>query len=332
MRTQLRPVRLLSAAALGVAMILGFAAKAPAETIEWSGTFELQIQDFPPDQFKATGTGVSTVTTSGAAGDIVANAHLDSLRMNHGLTITGTLPLTDPENATLITLVIDQDGTRFGVPLGRGTFAPISGGGPLTDNQLTNADIPGAPRFKQCFLFPGCSAYLPIPISLGGEGAGIGGLITINTFSKGAGLKLSIVGTPWTLGAAIIAGVPNRITTTPNGGITNSFFKQGQFPPAVPCGQNNVGGCVRQTILTTRTVSGFAHGPASATASTTALLSGVVQLVTPTAITTSLAPPNDFNSTFTILTLHFVPEPGLVLLLSSGVAGLVLLGRHRMRK
>jgi hypothetical protein len=29
--------------------------------------------------------------------------------------------------------------------------------------------------------------------------------------------------------------------------------------------------------------------------------------------------------------LHFIPEPGLLLLLGSGVAGLVLLGRSRMR-
>ena len=35
---------------------------------------------------------------------------------------------------------------------------------------------------------------------------------------------------------------------------------------------------------------------------------------------------------FGFLTLHFIPEPGMLLLLGSGVAGLVLLGRHRMRK
>ncbi len=311
MRSLYRPTRLLFAGAVASAMLLGLAAKAPAETLEWSGTFQLIISQFPPDEFFATGTGVSTVTTSGAAGDIAAFAHLDSLRMNHGLTITGTLPLTDPENATLITLVIDTDGARIGIPLGRGTFAPISGGGPLTDNQLTNTDIAGIlpPRFKQCFIVPGCSAYLPIPFSKNGlTGAGIGGLITINTFSIGAGLKISILGTPWTLGAAVISGLQNRITLTQNGVITTRF-----------------------TVETTRTEFGFVHGPASNTSST-AKLSGVIQLVAPTEISTSLDPPNRRSGTWTILRLHFIPEPGLALLLGSGVAGLVLLGRHRLRR
>ena len=305
--------RLLSAGAVASVLLLGIAAKAPAETLEWSGTFQLIISDFPADAFLGTGTGVSTVSTSGAAGDIAEFAHLDSMRMSHGLTITGTLPLTDPENASLVTLIIDTDGARIGIPLGEGTFAPISGGGPLTDNQLTNVDFGGLPpRFKQCFNFGGpldCSLYLPIPVSKNGlTGAGIGGLITINTFSKGAGLKLSIEGTPWTLGAAAISGIQNRITLTQNGVITSRF-----------------------TVTSTQTHSGFAHGPASATSST-AKLSGVIQVITPTEISTSLDPPNQFLATFTILKLHFVPEPGLALLLGSGVAGLVLLGRHRFRK
>ena len=35
---------------------------------------------------------------------------------------------------------------------------------------------------------------------------------------------------------------------------------------------------------------------------------------------------------FATLTLHFIPEPGLLLLISAGVVGLGLLGRSRMRK
>jgi hypothetical protein len=35
---------------------------------------------------------------------------------------------------------------------------------------------------------------------------------------------------------------------------------------------------------------------------------------------------------FASLTLHFVPEPGLLLLIGSGVVGLGLLGRSRMKK
>ena len=51
MRRLDRSYRLLSAGAVASVVLLGFAAKAPAEPIEWSGTFELLIQDFPPASF-----------------------------------------------------------------------------------------------------------------------------------------------------------------------------------------------------------------------------------------------------------------------------------------
>jgi hypothetical protein len=35
---------------------------------------------------------------------------------------------------------------------------------------------------------------------------------------------------------------------------------------------------------------------------------------------------------FSTLKVHFIPEPGMLFLLGSGVAGLVVLGRRRMRK
>ena len=65
-------------------------------------------------------------------------------------------------------------------------------------------------------------------------------------------------------------------------------------------------------------------GPAAA--------SGVVQFVTPAQIITNLtAPTAELLSTQISLLIHFIPEPGLLLLLGSGVAGLAILGRKRMR-
>jgi hypothetical protein len=73
--------------------------------------------------------------------------------------------------------------------------------------------------------------------------------------------------------------------------------------------------------------SGSAHGPHSFTGST-ALTGGQLSLVTPMLITSNeldVAP-----AAFARLTLRFVPEPGLLLLLASGVAGLWVLSRiHR---
>jgi hypothetical protein len=285
-------------------LVLTLVGTAGAATLEWSGTFQTTIGDFPKDSWVGTGTGVATV--NGTAG----GQHLNTLVLpGGGIIQSGTAPQTDPENATLITLRIDPNQPLI---LPRGTIgsalSPISGG-PISA-VLTGAGLqPNNARFQQCILFPGCASYLPIPVTKNGTtGAGVGGTITVNTFSPGPGLKLSVVGAPWTIGVVSHTNVPNRITLTVAGVITNRF-----------------------TISTTRTAQGFVHGPVSLTSST-AKGSGVVQIVTPTAVTTSLAPPNNFLPVFGIIRLHFIPEPGLILLLGSGIAGLVVLGRHRMRK
>ena len=95
------------------------------------------------------------------------------------------------------------------------------------------------------------------------------------------------------------------------------------------------------TTIVTAQRFGFAHGPASA-ASSVALGSpdshGVLQFVTPTQITTDLGG-GAFQHVLKnkIAMFHskhhkFVPEPGMTLMLLSGAAGLMLLGRRRMKK
>ena len=65
----------------------------------------------------------------------------------------------------------------------------------------------------------------------------------------------------------------------------------------------------------------------------TASAPGVIQFVTPTQVTTNITTGSALRTSAGIrLPLRFVPEPGLLLLLGSGVAGLALLGRQRMRK
>ena len=53
--------------------------------------------------------------------------------------------------------------------------------------------------------------------------------------------------------------------------------------------------------------------------------------MTPTLISTNIGASAVIPS-FATLTLTFVPEPGTLLLLASGVAGLAVLGRKRMSK
>jgi len=57
-----------------------------------------------------------------------------------------------------------------------------------------------------------------------------------------------------------------------------------------------------------------------------------VKLVTPVLISTNLGGSSALLPMFGILDLTFVPEPGTLLLLASGVAGLAMVGRKRMSK
>jgi hypothetical protein len=175
--------------------------------------------------------------------------------------------------------------------IGSGTFQPISGGGPLTLNTLP---ISGVARI--CLVYAGCnSGSLELNLVQGGGTAGVGGLLTLGGVAGGlAGFRVSIVALPWTIGTATLS------RRTDNGSI----------------------------VMDTR--MGFAHGPASNTSST-ALTSGVIQLIGPSQVTTLNIPGNnDLIPLWGVLTLHFVPEPGMLLLLGAGVAGLALIGRSRI--
>jgi hypothetical protein len=177
---------------------------------------------------------------------------------------------------------------------GGGTISDISGGGPVSSNWATFGIT------KVCLYDPNCNpgGFLPLNIyeHLAGStenGIGIGGLLSIGGFG---GIRISLIANPWTLGNAA------AVDETDGGNFVN------------------------------RTTNGFAHGPASLTSST-AKPSGVVQFVTPTQVTTNLTVgSNVLISTINTARFHFIPEPGVLLLLGSGVAGLVLLGRSRMRK
>jgi len=199
--------------------------------------------------------------------------------------------------------------------LGGGTFGPITTSIPLTTpstinsviftgiNNLTGTftGISGGPPgggpmglsgiAKICIGFAPCSyAAVPIPLSPTSGGAGFG---IGGTASVPGAVSLTLQHNPWTVGQPVMTiHTANTNNTT----------------PVLP--------------------GGFAHGPASLTSST-AQPSGILQLVTVSKVYTSLTGAFPEMPVIGFLDLHFVPEPGTLLLLGLGVVGLAAVGRRR---
>jgi hypothetical protein len=262
------------------AALLCAAGMASAATINWDGTSRIALGTNPP--IVTIGSGVATITST-------SGGKLTTIQLNGGLVGSQTVPLTDPNNISLVTLTATAE-------MGAGSLAPIAGGGPLTDNQLP---LPGNSRL--CILLIGCSSWLDIPLTKGGQGVGIGGIVTVNAFGKGT--HISINGGPWTIDQAKLTG---------------AFTTNAMIPGESRAATRNT------------TLSGFAHGPGSG--STTAKFGGSLQFVNANFVETNLNSPSNLITLRLETALRFVPEPGLMLLLGSGVAGLTLLGRNRMRK
>jgi len=113
---------------------------------------------------------------------------------------------------------------------------------------------------------------------------------------------------------------------------------------SVPLAPVGVGGFAQVTAAVNLTVIGapWTTGTAAigtvtmmggaAPASNTGMASGTVSLVTPVFVSTNIGA-SAVVPVFGILNLHFVPEPGTLVLLGSGIAGLVAFGRNsRNRK
>jgi hypothetical protein len=273
-------------------IVFGMTGTAAAAVLNWEGTNTLLLGDFPRAS-GSRGGGVATINSSAGLG------HIETLRLKasrgnvHG---TFTQLVTDPETVGNNIAAIEYDN----ILVTTGTFAPISGALMNTALALTSNVLGVSGTVRLCLFTTDCADPLPIILQTvnGNVGIGIGGLITVDS----GGIKLSIQGAPWTIKTITVT---DHITTTDT---------------------------ELNRIFTLVNLTGFAHGPLSST-STTGTINGVVQLVTPSQVTTNLPlGSNKLVASGQTLFIRFIPEPGLLLLLGSGVAGLALLGRSRLRK
>ena len=198
-------------------------------------------------------------------------------------------------------------------------------------------------------------AGLPgVPVTGGGSAGGVGGAVT---FTIAAG-DMAVVGLILPITDPAAAPILGLQVTASNGagafaggggsmallGIANvCLFAVCSAPPpanvGVPLSVVGVGGTTDVSLFVNVTVIGApwvtttaAIGTLTAMGGTTgggAAGGGSVTLVTPVFISTNIGASAVLPS-FATLTLNFVPEPGTLLLLGSGIAGLAALGRRRL--
>jgi len=286
---------------LGV-LSLFMAGQASAVIMDTFTRISLQFTNLARAQASDTGVGVSTLNTSGGG------AHLNQLSLGNGtlpgLSLNTVLPVTDPVVSNGGIVSVRLTGVRGGNVAGPnnnlGVLSPISGAVASNINPgLINGlgTVPSTGMVRICLLAIGCGTNLPLDVgkTINGvaQGGGVGGILTIGQLGT---IRISILGAPYTVKTI------TAFNRTNNGAI--------------------------QTL----TEKGFAHGPLSNTSST-GQVSGVLQVITTNHTTTVGVPGNaDISGQFSRILVHFIPEPGLLLLLGSGAAGMALLGRKRIRK
>jgi hypothetical protein len=167
---------------------------------------------------------------------------------------------------------------------------------------LTRSTLPAAGQIHLCNL-TGCPQSVVVDLSQTSMGDAVGPGVGGTIMAAGmTGTMVTVTGQPWTVN-----------TTT-----VDYLTAMG-------------------TMLATFMDSGFAQGPLGMTGTTLDVTSmgmgGSVQLVSGAQTTcVGCGSTSSPSGQISRLTIHFAPEPGLLLLLGAGGIGVALLGRARARR
>jgi hypothetical protein len=147
---------------------------------------------------------------------------------------------------------------------------------------------------KLCITFDPTCIYVPIPVPIGATGTPLAGFGIGGTQVQSAVVGITAQHAPWGLTPAVMT-IHRALTAVTT--------------PSIP--------------------GGFIHGPASGSASSAAQPSGVVQVVTASKVYTSMTGAFPEYSMYAVLNLHFVPEPGTLVLLGMAAVGVLAVARSR---
>jgi len=156
----------------------------------------------------------------------------------------------------------------------------------------------------------------------------------VTGFTNGVG-NFTNVNVAGPVGAMALKGVANICLfagcTAPPANVTVPFTTSlvngvglGGLPIAVA-------GLVNVTVNGNKWTTGTASIGTSSVSGSPLSPSGHIKLVSPVVISTNIGASAQLPM-FAVMELQFIPEPGTLLLLASGVAGLAIVGRKRMSK
>jgi hypothetical protein len=164
------------------------------------------------------------------------------------------------------------------------------------------------------------AAFPIVGVSVIGATNGVGNFYGVDTVA-GGGL-MAVIGTANVCMFAPCSGPPANVVVPFTTGGVNGIGLGGA--PITVFGYVNV--TVNGNPWTTGTAA-----IGTVTMSGSPLAGNTVTLVSPTVISTNIGSLPIITS-FVKMTLTFIPEPGTLLLLASGIAGLAMVGRKRMSK
>ncbi len=241
----------------------------------------------------ASGTGVA-IANGAAGGPTLNTVELTQPFAKINATINATTPGIGVDEIRFQNVRINpQLAGPDGIP---GIFAPILAA--AKGMTLTRSTLPAAGTIRLCNL-SGCPGSVAVKLTQTNAGVAIGPGVGGTFMTTGmSGTKVTVMGHPWTVNTTTVS------YRTKMGGIANF------------------------------TNAGTVHGPLGLTGTTLNVTSmgmgGTLQLVSGIQTTcVGCGGNNSPSGQITRLTLHFAPEPALLLLLGAGAAGVALLGRTR---